>query len=107
MEAATIIPLPGQSAAPPVDPFASITGGALAVSADKAALLLDCSISQIYKLVRTRQLAAVKLGTGKRAGLRINVETLRAFVDCGGATDELTPTPQARLARARGGQAWG
>jgi excisionase family DNA binding protein len=83
------------------------TGEQLVVKPEKAAAMLDCSRSQIYALVKSGQLRAIKLSPGKKGGVRILTESIFDFVSqTENPARELTPAEivaaqQARANRSR------
>lgn len=76
MEAATLTPIAGDQATD-IEP--------IVLTAKQASEMLACSISQIYALVKSGQLPAVKLG---KSGIRIPKAQLVAWINGGGVEEE-------------------
>ncbi len=81
------------------------SGEQLVVKPEKAAMMLDCSRSQIYSLVKSGQLRSIKLSPGKKGGVRILTASIFEFVSAKATAPakELTPAEilAAQQARAK------
>jgi hypothetical protein len=88
-------------------PIERLFGGALAVRVERAAQALDVSRSQIYEWVRTERLQAIRCSDGRRAGMRIIVDSIAKLLE-GESQGGPTPAQRAALARTRqgGAAAW-
>lgn len=95
MEAATTAPHPLQALA------SQLFGDALAVKVQRAAEALSCSPSQVYYLLDSGQLEAVRLGDRKKAGKRVSVLSLLSFIASGGVERGSGPSAAERLAASK------